>query len=47
MVARLSVITTESPSRPALRPSAEERMTVTRLGWPARNILPVIMATMA
>lgn len=46
IVARLSVITTESVNNPDLLPSGVERLTVTRLGRPARKVLPEIMATM-
>src|SRR6185295_13911745 len=45
-VARLSVITTESVSSPDCRPSAAARRIVTRLAWPARERLLVIIATM-
>jgi hypothetical protein len=44
-VARLSVITTESESRPIRLPAGEDRATATRLGGPARDGLLVIMTT--
>ena len=37
---------TESVSKPDCWPSGVAKITVTRLGWLARNILLVIMATM-
>ena len=46
-VARLSVRTTESMSRPDCRPSDEVSRIVTRLGWLVRPSWLLIMATMA
>ena len=46
IVAILSVITTESVSKPERLPLDEDINTVTRLGWLARNNLLVIIATM-
>jgi hypothetical protein len=46
IVAKLSVIMTESARRPDRLPSANERCTMTRLGWFARAILLLTMATM-
>ena len=46
MVARLSVITTESVSNPEFFPSDDSNFTSTRLECLARNVLLVIIATM-
>ena len=46
MVAKLSVITTESVSNPEFFPSDDSNFTSTRLGCLARNVLLVIIATM-
>ena len=45
-VARLSVITTESIKMRACLPCPEFNGKVTRLAWPARDMLLVIIATM-
>src|SRR5688572_24822176 len=45
MVATLSVMITESVSSPIARPSGEDLGTCTLLGWPARDMLLVIIAT--